>query len=276
MLKSILLPLDPSPANRAAAEYAFALAKRKNATVVGLSIVDEPGIDRSEAVPAGAAEFHRQKVETQLNQAAEKAGHLAHELEKRGQNHGVKTTSLIRRGDPADEIISESHRHDLIILAQATYFKFMTVEGPCKSRDPILKATPRPTILVPEKPAEGSGLLYATDGSATAARALQMQQLLGVMDGECRVIAVQETEAEALLRCDAALDYLAHHNRKARALPVDSTQKPAHVILDVIAQERPALLAMGSYGVSGLRELFFGSVTRDMLERSPIPIFLYH
>jgi nucleotide-binding universal stress UspA family protein len=152
----------------------------------------------------------------------------------------------------------------------------MTLDGPCKSRDPILKGSPRPAILVPEKSVEGAGVLFATDGSATASRALQMQQLLGVMDGEFRVLAVQETEAEALLRCNTAVDYLANHNRKARALPVDSTQKPAQVILDVIAQERPALLAMGSYGVSGLRELFFGSVTRDLLERSPIPIFLYH
>jgi nucleotide-binding universal stress UspA family protein len=276
MLKSILLPLDPSSANRAAAEYAFALAKRKNASVVGLSVVDEPGIDRSEAVPAGAAEFHRQKVETQLNQAAEKAGQLTREFEKRGQGHGVKTTPLIRRGDPAEEIISESHRHDLVILARSTFFKFITEDGPCKSRDAILRASPRAAIVVPEKSTEGTGVLFATDGSATAARSLQMQQLLGVMDGEYRVLAVQATEAEALLRCNAAADYLAHHARKARTLPVDSTQKPAHVILDVITQERPALLAIGAYGVSGLRELFFGSVTRDLLDRSPVPIFLYH
>jgi len=33
---------------------------------------------------------------------------------------------------------------------------------------------------------------------------------------------------------------------------------------------------MGGYGQPTLREFFIGSVTRNLLAQSPVPLFLYH
>jgi nucleotide-binding universal stress UspA family protein len=51
---------------------------------------------------------------------------------------------------------------------------------------------------------------------------------------------------------------------------------PAQVILEQVQQAHASLLVMGAYGQPALREFFFGSVTRTMLEASPVPLFLYH
>ena len=39
---------------------------------------------------------------------------------------------------------------------------------------------------------------------------------------------------------------------------------------------KAGLLVMGAYGQPVLREFFLGSVTRTILEESPVPLFLYH
>ena len=51
---------------------------------------------------------------------------------------------------------------------------------------------------------------------------------------------------------------------------------PAEVILEQVRRLKAGLLVMGAYGQPALREFFLGSVTRKVLEESPVPLFLYH
>jgi nucleotide-binding universal stress UspA family protein len=36
------------------------------------------------------------------------------------------------------------------------------------------------------------------------------------------------------------------------------------------------MLVMGAYGKSAFRDFFLGSVTKRMLERADVPVFLFH
>ena len=57
---------------------------------------------------------------------------------------------------------------------------------------------------------------------------------------------------------------------------MDSGHPPAEVILETVRMVDAGLLVMGAYGQPVLREFFLGSATRTMLEKSPVPVFLYH
>jgi nucleotide-binding universal stress UspA family protein len=48
------------------------------------------------------------------------------------------------------------------------------------------------------------------------------------------------------------------------------------VIQEHVRSLGAALLVMGAYGQPVLLEFFVGSVTRTMLQASPVPLFLFH
>ena len=51
---------------------------------------------------------------------------------------------------------------------------------------------------------------------------------------------------------------------------------PARVLLELTRIAAPGLLVMGAYGQPGIREFFLGSMTRTLLEKGTVPMFLFH
>lgn len=49
---------------------------------------------------------------------------------------------------------------------------------------------------------------------------------------------------------------------------------PAEVIVDVIKENDADLVVMGSRGLSGIKELFLGSVSHHVVQKAPCPIFI--
>jgi nucleotide-binding universal stress UspA family protein len=80
----------------------------------------------------------------------------------------------------------------------------------------------------------------------------------------------------AALHAERAVEFLKSHGIPVSACPVDSCGPPAEAILDRARLWDAGLLVMGAYGQPVLREFFLGSVTRTVLEESPVPVFLYH
>ncbi len=64
--------------------------------------------------------------------------------------------------------------------------------------------------------------------------------------------------------------------RTTQTRTVVSRASPGEVILEEVWKLDPGLLVMGAYGRRAWREFLFGSVTRTVLERNPVPLFLYH
>jgi nucleotide-binding universal stress UspA family protein len=69
VLRSILVALDGSPWSEAATTLALEWARRFDARLIGLGVVDEPSIDRGEPVPMGAYEYKKNRDETRLADA---------------------------------------------------------------------------------------------------------------------------------------------------------------------------------------------------------------
>lgn len=49
---------------------------------------------------------------------------------------------------------------------------------------------------------------------------------------------------------------------------------PAEVILDFVDKNGVDLIVMGSRGLSGLKELFLGSVSHHVVQKAPCPVFI--
>jgi len=274
MLKTILLVLDGQCDEHASLALAMNWAKSFDAMLVALGIVDEAGIVPLEPVPLGATtakqsrdavqlERHRARIETRLSDIATRCAAVQ-----------VAFKPLESEGWTCELIQLEAQRFDLIIMARRKDGTSLAADAPLVR---LLRATPRPVVAVPDQAVVGESVVVAYDGSLQAARSLQAFAATGLARlGQIHVISVHEDPNEAALCGDRAVDFLSHHQIPARLHSIAQTGAPAEHLLDMAKRVGAGLVVMGAYGKSQVRDFFLGSVTRSMLDKSGVPLFLYH
>lgn len=277
MLRSILVGLDGSACGARTADLGIAWAREHDATLVGLGIVDEPGIRKPEPVPLGAGAFKEHRDEARLADARARVQRFLQEFAQRCAEVPVRTQTREATGQPSDCILGESQRCDLILLGQQTCFRFETQDRPDDTLQKVLHHCPRPVVAVPDREVSGGSVMLATDGSLQAARAVQLWQALGLHGPrEVHVLSVAPDRAEAARHVQRVVEFLHFHGTAAHPHIVASSTPPAEVIRDQVRRLQAGLLVIGAYGQPAIREFFLGSVTRSLLKESDVPLFLYH
>ena len=190
---------------------------------------------------------------------------------------GVAYRVLEGIGTPYVQILMEAQRYDVIVLGHHTHFQFGSEAEPDVTLSKVLAASPRPVVAMPDKLRDGEAVLIAYDGSLQAARALAAFESSGLGQGRpVHVVSVADSKKEAERCSKRAVEFLRLHRVEAEACPVESVQSPVEVILDSIEMVDAGLLVMGAYGQPVLRDFFLGSVTRGLLEKCHVPMFLFH
>ena len=277
MLTSILIGLDGSPSCGAAVELGIQWAKRFNALLVGLGIVDEGTIRTPEAEPIGGGYYKRDRDDKLVKEARRAIKQLLERFAARCEETHVSFKLLQDTGLPYEEILRESERYDLVVFGHETHFRFGTVDRPDETLWNVLKRGPRPVVITPPKLEPGSSVVVAYNGSPQADRALQAFQSSGLdLDEQVCVVSADDDREEATRQAERAAEFLRPHQIKAvtHALrPVDSVSQS---ILEEVRQRNARLLVMGAYGHSTVREFLLGSITKAVLKESPVPVFLCH
>lgn len=275
MIKSILVGLDGSAYSDVAVAMGLGWAKRSDALLVGIGIIDAPGILEAEPVPLGAGAYKKQRDEAVLGDARRKVAQFLERFALRCAAEGVACKVLEEVGTPWEQVVREAQRYDLVLLGRRTYFEHDPSDGIDATLAEVVRHAPRPVVTAPETPPSGRGVLVAYDGSLPAARAVQQFQALGLDEGEeVLVLTVGEQFTPAAECAGRAVDYLTLHGIKAKAMPLDTTDAPAAVILEQVRRLDPQLLVMGAHGRPAWREVLFGSTTRRLLRTSPVPVLV--
>jgi nucleotide-binding universal stress UspA family protein len=275
MLRSILVALDGSPWSEAATTLALDWAARFGARLVGLGVLDEGSIERPEPVPLGAYAHKRHRDETRLADAHRRVLEFLEEFRVRGATAGLATTVLEDVGDPAQHILREAQRCDVVILGRETHFRFETQDRSDATLAQVIRTSSRPVVVVPRTLPGGAGIVIAYGGGREAARTLQTFQLLGLADGQdVAVVTIHRDHARAEATATLAAEFLAAHGTPCQLCPIASEEAPADVLLEELRRRRPGLLVMGAHGYHPLRDLFATSVTRAVLADCAAPAFV--
>ncbi len=277
MLQSILIGVDGSTHSSNALELGLRWAKRFDVMLVGLGVIDEPSICRSEMLPIGGGYYKQHADEVRMARARSQVDQFLERFALRCTEAGVAFKLLEDVGSPADRILLEAQRYDLIMLGQETYFQFATQDEPDETLTKVLKDAPRPVVTVPGNLGSGNNVLIAYDGSLQAARALQSFQASGLAGtDEVHILSIDTDHKEAARRGDRASEFLAFHNIKSSRHVVSPSPSISETIMNHAAIIDAGLVVMGCYGKPTLREFFLGSVTRTVLRKCSRPLFLYH
>jgi nucleotide-binding universal stress UspA family protein len=271
----MLVGLDGEPSSEPLIALAFEWATRFRARLLGLGVIDLPSLEHGEAVPLGAYAHKVHRDETRLAEAHDRVIRLLEEFRARSAAAGVDATTLESIGEPAEQILREAHRCDLVLLARATRFQSGTDDRADATLAHVIRANPRPVVVVPREPWAGGGVMVAYGGGREAASPLQTFLLLGLAaDGPVEVVTVRRDGAEAAATASLAADFLAAHGVAHRLHPIPSPDAPADVLLQTVERLRPHLVVMGAHAPHPVRDLFATSVTRAVLRACPVPVLV--
>jgi nucleotide-binding universal stress UspA family protein len=278
MLRSILMGLDGSAYSHTALRLGIDWARRYNAMLIGLGIVDEPTIRRAEtALIGGTAPGEPILYRERMADARRQVEQFLEEFALQCADAGVAAKVLEDVGMPAEQIVREAQRYDLLLMGQETRFHFETDDDSDDTLPRVLKNSPRPVVVVPRVRQEEGPVLVAYDGSLQAARALSEFRAAGLAGlGPVQVVSIATDRSVAARNAERAVDYLDLHEIRAESFPIVTGCTTSEVLLEQIRQRNAGVVVMGAYGQSSLREFFLGSVTRSLLEESPAPLFLSH
>jgi nucleotide-binding universal stress UspA family protein len=180
-------------------------------------------------------------------------------------------------GDPYTRIVEEAQRFDLIVLGRHTHFRFATQAEECDTLQRVLRDSPRPVVCVPARPAQGSAVVVAYDGSLQAARAVFAFQGGGLTRaGPVHLVSASDDFDAAAQSIDRAAEFFGAHAVPVTRHPVRPDGSVAKTVIQMAQALDAGLIVAGAYGRSTLREFFLGSVTRSLLKESPASLFLFH
>lgn len=276
MLRTLLVGIDGSPGGQDALDLAIAWARRHSGTVVGMGVVDEPGIHGPEEALVGSQYFNRVN-ETLVADSRQRVEEWLRAAASRCEEAGVAFRPLEDVGTPYVQILKEAQRFDLVLLGRQTHFRFgwESVDDDTLAR--VLADCPRPIVAVPESARNSPDVLVAYDGGFPAARALAVFEASGLARDRTINLLCADTDLEqAQHHLDCAVDFLASHNLTAVPHALANFHSPAEAILDLARHLEVGLIVMGAHGKTTLRELFLGSVTSRVLKETKTPVFLYH
>ncbi|MCC6544956.1 MAG: universal stress protein [Nitrospirae bacterium] len=276
MLRRILIPYDPSPYAAAALEYGCFLAKKRNAEVTGVVVLDTPGIKKSIGpTPLGGIYYAEKLEKTKEEKAREHIKALLGNFREKCQREGVAHRESELQGSPSEQIIQDSIFYDLMVMGISTHFDFETAQTPGDSVERILSNVVTPVLTVPDSISlkEKMNVLIAFDGSLPAVRAMKGFVHLfdtAVFETDITLLMSGIDEDIAKFYLDGATAYLNAHSF--------SSVKVEQISQDIIEamEERylqwADMVVLGVHSKKGLLDFMIGSLSRHLIRSGNKPL----
>lgn len=250
-------------------------ARRYEARLSGLAIMDEPGLHGPEEWVLGGLAFTRSHHKELVAELSQKADAILARAAEVCTAAGVEFRPLKEIGDPSSLLLIQAQRFDLVLLGQETHFQYGFERRTEDTLARVLQASPRPVVVVPRTPGPGDAAVIAFDGRVQAARALASFAGLGLARGRAvHVFSAAAEHAQAAEIADRAIQFLAAHDIPATAHIAASKAAPAIPLAKCAEEVGAGLVVMGAFGQSVVRELLLGSTTRMLLRETKVPLFV--
>jgi len=282
MLRNILVCMDNSPSGEAALELAVEITREHRANLVGLAVVDKPGICAGAAMGIGGSSFKRDRDKKLLALAYDSAAQGLATFARQCSLHGVSSHGLQVVGRPAESILGEMPRFDLTVMGRDANFSSSSHRSDSGVRDTILRHAEKPVLLVPDTPVDGplklgKTVLVAYDGGAIAQHALEGFLASGLAKTcEVHVATAGDDGERAGDIAETALARLRSAGMKAYSHTLVSCLPTREALVKLGSDLGAGLMVMGAFARSRLSELLHGSGTRFILDHAPGAICLQH
>lgn len=173
-------------------------------------------------------------------------------------------------GDPATMLVERARLADVVIMSARDSWPPVSSVA-LHSRTPVLAVPTSDPSFIPDRPA-----LIAWNGSSSAADAVRgAMPMLDQME-PVQILSIDE-DSEAF-PASQVQQYLYEHSIRSDAhlRPSGPEKDVAHAIIEESEELGTGMIVAGAFGHNRLREMLLGSVTRELLKKSPVPLLLAH
>jgi len=279
MIKTILIPTDGSANSLTALEYGIYVARKLNASLIGLYVLDVNLIqgpmltDISGSVGMPPYDGFFDAVETSLN---EKADFILEAFRQRCRESRINAEVKKTIGKINQAIIEESQSADLILMAKKGEHFHLKEGGLLGSvAEAVVRNSGKPVLITPETFLEIESMGLAYDGSDPAAKALKLSLELSEQAAWPLTVVVISPDAQKSVALSTEIENIVE-TQSADCAVIILEGKEGVEIIKFIKEGSVELMVMGAYGNNRLRELLLGSTTSFVLRKSHIPILLTH
>ena len=276
-MRKILIPTDGSANSLTALEYGIYIARKAEASLIGLYVIDVNLIqgpmltDISGSVGMPPYDGFFEAIETSLNEKADFS--LKAFLERCNKSHtNVEVKKTI--GKISQIIIEEAQSADLILMAKKGEHFHLKEGGLLGSvAEAVVRNSGKPVMITPENFLEIESMGLAYDGSEPAKKALKLSLELSEQNAWPLTAVVISSDTQKAVPLTNEIE------NAADALDADCAVivlpgKEAEEIIKFIKEGAVELMVMGAFGHNRLRALLMGSTTSQVIQKSHIPVLL--
>ncbi len=282
MIKRILIALDPDDDTPVATQYAIELAKKFDASVTGLAVVDTSNIYPTGIIGEPDMTHHARNLWEELSdESREVAKRLLDRFQKTVEKTGIRYTAIKQEGASYDRIIEGMKYHDLLVVGRESHFFYNEPRRETKTLAQVVKHGVSPTLVVMDRYKDVQKVLVAFDGSNPSARSLKSFVHLMPYGKELEIELFyvedevsERTEENGSSILDYAEHYLKEHQFTNTRKTIVSHKKPSEKIMERRDETDADLIVLGAHAVSALKRITFGSNTHDLITQSDTPLFL--
>lgn len=278
-LKDILVHLDATEQARTRLRLAAELARRHDAHLTGLQVVDImlPAIAGADA---GGGAALGELLEQMRQDALADAAKVEAAFRERLRLDGIAGEWRLVEGITPEIVALHARYADLVVLGQEDP-EGSHVAGPVIEQ--ALFASGRPVLLVPYAgrfDSLGRRVLIGWNASREAARAVNDALPLIAQAESTTVLAINPRRGLGGHGEEPGADIARHLARHGLKVSVEHTVatgiSDAEVLLNYASDHSADLLVIGGYGHSRFRELVLGGVTRTLLREMTVPVLMSH
>ena len=277
MVKTILIPTDGSEYGRTAIDFGVYIAKKLQAQLIGLHVVDIGLMrgpvfsDISGSIGLPPYQEFLPVIEAGLDGRAET---VLKAFRERCEAAGLHPETIKAVGVIDETIIEEGKKTDWILLAQRGENFHLGKGGILGSTaELVVRNSGKPVLVTPKTYQDIESMALAYDGSPPAHNALKLAVNLSEKAAwPLTIICITDNQAVADRLNEKIEAYLEPFQIDCETIIIRG--KDNREIIKFIQEGSVELLVMGAYGHNRLRQLFVGSTTSDVIQKSRIPVLL--
>jgi nucleotide-binding universal stress UspA family protein len=276
MIKHIMVGIDTSEHSRGAQSYAFYLARRLGASLIGLHVIDIVSIE--------GPLYHDISGSLGLEPYLDLSSRMREVLTERGRavladfaaaarRERVSAEAVLDLGIVANQICERARSVDLLMIGHRGINERFSTGLLGSTAESVARKSPRPLFVSPRQFREIRRPVLAYDGSGRAARAMRSAAEISVLlKVPLTVITVTRDLKLGQKTLDEARSYLEPYSIKADFKLIQGNTHDG--IIGFLRDYDADLVFLGSYGHSRFIEMVIGSNTEYVMRNARCPVFL--
>ena len=275
MIKRILLGIADSTFTASATRHAISIAKRCDASLTGVSIMDYARL-RNDSIKVASGSRYSADVRQAAFEDANKSIDAAIDVFVRlCEAEGVPFDFRKVAGDPFQEFITQSKYHDLMVCGLRRLFEHGVLPEPRDELAKLLSAGVRPIVATASQYREIKRVLVAYSDSVESAKTMRrFTQLhpLFAPDATVQVVSFGKAGSTTPTFLIEVRNYMQAHGLDPEIHFFEDT--PRTGVLRQAEEWQADMIVLGNSAKSLIRRQVFGETALETIKEAAVPLFL--